>query len=163
VFTPGVKVQSVQTRDSHPVLEVKVHNLAPQPATAHFDYFFIASGLNGRGRYVWDRGERDVSVLAGGEQTETIESIPVEQKAINESHSFNVTTTYRDSAGITHQVTQPQTIATQRHTGSRPDGWIVRMFVGNVLVKVQASTTVFEQVAQDPVALNQLLKMKPPL
>jgi hypothetical protein len=148
----------IETRASHPVLQLKVHNLAPQPANAHFDYFFIASGLNGGGRYVWDHGERDVAVRAGGDQTETIESIPVEQRTINETHSFNVTTTYTNGSTST----QRQTESTQRRTGSRPDGWIVRMFVGNALVKVQASTSVFEQVARDPVALEQLLKSKPP-
>jgi hypothetical protein len=136
---------------------VKVHNLAPQPASAHFDWFFVASGLNGRGRYVWDQGERDVSLLAGGDQTETIESRPVEQHTINETHLQTTITTMSD--GSTYTTQHP--VSSQQRTGSRPDGWIVRMFVGGVLVKVQASTAVFEQVARDQAQLDYLLKAKP--
>ena len=164
VATPGISrgyaaPVRTETRASHPVLEVKIRNLAPQPASAHFDWFFIASGLNGQSRYVWDRGQRDVSLLPGGDQTETIESTPVEQKTVTETHLQTVTTTMSNGSTTTGQ----QAVSSQRRVGSRPDGWIVRMFVGDVLVKVQASTTVFEQVARDPVELDRLLKMKPPL
>jgi hypothetical protein len=148
-----------ETRGSHPVIELQVHNLAAQPASAHFDWFFIASSLYGQGRYVWDRGERDVAVLAGGQQKETIESSAVEQKTVTETHIQTTITKMSDGSSFTTR----QPVTTQSRTGSRPDGWIVRMFVGGALVKVQASTAVFEQIARDPVQLDTLLKGKPPL
>jgi len=144
-----------ETRASHPVLEVNVHNFSNEPANAHLDWFFLANAYN-VGRYVWDQGDRDVSVLAGGAQTETLESRPVEQHTINETHIE--TTVTRMTDGTTRISQKP--VSTQRHAGSQPVGWIVRMFVGGALVKVQASTAAFEQIGRDQAQLNALLKVK---
>jgi len=145
-----------ETRASHPVIEVDVHNFSNQPANAHLDWFFVASGSN-VGRYVWDQGDRDVAVLPAGAQTETLESRPVEQQTINETHIQTTVTTMNNG---TTQITR-NPISTQRRTGSQPVGWIVRMFVGGVLVKVQGSSAIFEQIGRDQAQLNALLKVKP--
>jgi len=149
-----------ETRVSHPVIEVMVHNLAKQPANVHFDWFFIAASVDRKkgGNYVWDKGERDVALVAGGSNTENLVSKPLEQHTDKESHMQTGPYTYGNGT-----VTGGNTmVGTLKQSGSRPEGWIVRMYVGGALVKVQASTNAFEQIARDPVQLEKLTSAMAP-
>jgi hypothetical protein len=143
-----------RTRRSKTILELKVRNLSAQPATAQFQWFFLGQPSNPGARssmatYVWDTGNRPVSVIPGGEITETLESAELVE-ATNTSPR-----TVRDGNGGNY------IISTSQNDGARPVGWIVQMFADSKLVRVQASSGEFERIAYDANAMAALQANRP--
>ncbi len=140
--------ENVQTHESKSRVEVVVRNLSTVPAQARFDWFFVAREIPSRREFVWDQGQRDVSMTPGSEQKETLESKPLAE------------TTRRKTEYTTQQNSlNPQQVQQQSSTeqsGGRPSGWIVRMWDGDHLLQVQASSSDLEAIGHDPVRLGKL-------
>jgi hypothetical protein len=142
------KFESTQTHESKSRVELAVRNLSAVQAQARFDWFFVAREIPSRREFVWDQGQRDMTVAAGGQQTETLESKPLMQ------------TTSRKTEYTKQQNTlgpqQMQQQSSTEQSGGRPSGWIVRMWDGDHLLQVQASSSDLEAVGRDPVRLGKL-------
>ena len=165
--TGSSSVTKKVTRESRPVIELQVRNVSRRPGLAHMDWFFVAQSVSGGGLFVWDKGERDVSLDAGAERAETIESSGLDQATKTETHGERVTvpgSSGRSPAGYSYS-RGPTTVITpvtsQERSGARPNGWIVRMFVEGKLVKVQASSNPLEVIGRDSAQLENLLSRKP--
>ena len=145
------KISKTRLRKSQTTLEIVVRNLAREPDTAHFDWFFVGKGVTTEDTFVWDQGVRDVTIPAASQKTETVESEEI------------VSAETRTTSGSSSSSSSSPPTTSEKKSGARSYGWIIRMFVGGHLVKVQASNTRLEQIGRDPGQLTQLLKQKPPL
>lgn len=128
-----------KTRDSQTNLELKIRNLSATPATAEIDYIFIAQKFPVGGTYIWDRGSRPIAVEAGAEITENIQSTAVVQTATTKTDRRYVSS----STGGGYY----ENYSYQTREGSRPQGWIVRLFVDGKLSRVQTSRSEFDAMA----------------
>lgn len=117
-------------------LELLLRNMNAAPAQAHLDWFFIAKDLELNHDMVWDRGERDVALAAGDTQKELIDSS--ETKRTTE-----------------HFAVGNGKFASKR--GIKPRGWIVRLWSGNQLVRVHASSNEMETLGRNQATLDELL------
>ncbi len=145
------RVSEVRLRGSQTTIEVLVRNLAREPATARCECLFVGKGVEPENLFVWDRVERQVTVPGGDHKRETVQS--------EEIFSAETRTRYdrSSSSGDSHSA------PTTKESGARPHGWIVRAFVGEQLVKVQASNSALERIGNDPAQFASLLKQQPPL
>lgn len=165
----GTSVAKTVSRESSPVIELQVRNVSKSAGDAHFDWFFVAKGVSGGSPFVWDKGERDVSLPPAGAQVETIESSPIIRTTTTKTREEMVTTpgVVRTSPYGPTGSTQPTRVATavtsQERSGAQPYGWIVRMSVDGKVVKVQASSNSLELVGRDSAQLEKLLQKKPPV
>jgi hypothetical protein len=153
---PTTVVQEKQSR--HPVLEMRVTNLAEYPDTAHFDWFFIARTVYGRRLVIWDQGERDIPVQPHQTTSERMESKDLLAERTRETRFDS--TRYDYSDGSSNVVTTP--VTSQELSGAHPEGWIVRMFVDGKLAKVQASSPPLEAVGGNPAQLDAMILRPPP-
>ncbi len=142
-------LSKIRVNKSQTTLEIQVRNLSREADTAHFEWFFLAKGVAVERTYVWDKGERDVPVPPASQKKETVES---EELASTITRTTTGSTTSSSSSSHT----------SEKKTGARPYGWIVRMSVGGKLVKVQSSNGEIDKIARDPAQFDQLLKQKPP-
>jgi hypothetical protein len=143
----------VKVRKSQTVLELRVRNLSAQPATAQFDWFFLAQGSAGArrgGSYVWDQGKVSIPVAPAAEIQQNLES-----KELLETTSSASVRQYDDKKYI-GMMTETSV------SGARPIGWIVRMFVDGKLIRVRASSSELETTAHDANAMAALLARRPP-
>lgn len=161
-------ISSNEARESSPVLEVRIRNLSNQSENAHFDWFFVARALEAHGGlFVWDRGERDVVAIPGTEKVETMESKPLQQETTTQTHGRTYQTQNlitRDPDGYQHSTggSSFTTFTTRRErSGAQPVGWIVRMFVGGKLAKVQGSSSELEALGRDPARLEEFAHPAP--
>ena len=127
-----------RVRERQTVLELRARNLSKQPATVSFEWVFLAKHVNGRGgAYVWDQGQKQVTLEGGGNTKETLESSELVQVSTVTSQRYLVR--YTDGSS------RYQTTSTQSKTGSRPVGWVVRMLEDGKVVRVQASSSEYEK------------------
>lgn len=157
--------KETKTQESQPTIELNVRNVSHQPNAAQFEWYFVAKAVSGGTPYVWDEGRREVQVPASGAQVETLESKPLTRETVRESHQeiekrTTITQHGFGGTGMTSTTTRyvPTVNSRQEQTGSQPFGWIVRMFVGETLVKVQASSSQLEVVGRDETQLKALLR-----
>jgi hypothetical protein len=95
--------------------------------------------------------EREITVPPSDQKREAVQS--------EEILSAETRTRYDPSSSSGENQLSPTT----KESGARPHGWIVRVFVGDVLVKVLASTSTLERIGSDAAQLASLQKQKPPL
>jgi hypothetical protein len=139
---------SFQRRASQVSLELKVRNLSAQPASAEFEWYFVANWTGPGGQYVWSNGSRSVSLGAGAEQKETLQSTEL----VETTSRWTTSKTTTDSSGNS----RTEVTGHMKKEGARPQGWIVRMFVDGKLVRVQGSSPEFEKVGYDAQKLAAL-------
>jgi hypothetical protein len=155
----SAKAVATTTRALHPVLQVNVRNVGHRAETARLEWFFVGRGVNGGEIFVWDQGGREMPMAAGTMRDEIIESKDLEQQL--------TTQTRTQSEGVPGTFDRPATtvsrdVSYQFRTGARTSGWIVRMFVEEQLVKVQASSKPLEMMARNSGEFEALLKRQPP-
>lgn len=131
-----------RVRERQTVLELRARNLSNQPATVNFEWIFLAKNVSGRGSaYVWDRGQKQISLEGGADTKETLESSEIVQ--VSTVNSQRRLVSYSDgSSGY-------EMISSQSKSGSRPVGWAVRMMADGKVVRVQASSSEYERFAFD--------------
>lgn len=151
---PYTTAQSSQTRASKMSVEVRARNFSAVPAEAHLEWFFIAKDLQSKKPYVWDHSRREVSLAAGSEQKETAESTELYQATTQKSES-------RPVQGLIGQTPRYQQSSSKQEWGAKPYGWIVRLWSGDRLLKVQASSNDLEAMARDLDPLPKVPAAKP--
>lgn len=97
------------------------------------EWFFVARDVQSKKSYVWDQGQKILSLPAGAEQTEVVESTELVRTSAKSSRTDLLKDPYGQVVGasITHSSSE---------TGARPYGWIVRMWNGDRLVQVRTSS-----------------------
>jgi hypothetical protein len=155
----SAKAVATTIRTLHPVLQINVRNVGHRPETARLEWFFVAKGLNGGDMFVWDQGEREVPMAAGTSRDEVVESKDLEQQLTTQTRSQSERV---PGFGNRLATTVERAVTSQSRTGARTYGWIVRMFVEEQLVKVQASSKPLEMVARNSGEFEALLKRQPP-
>jgi len=145
------RVSEVRLRGSQITIEVLARNLAREPGTARVECLFVGKGVNEESLFVWDRVEREITVPPSDQKREAVQS--------EEILSAETRTRYDASSSSGENQSAPTT----KESGARPHGWIVRVFVGDVLVKVLASTSTLERIGSDAAQFASLQKQKPPL
>jgi hypothetical protein len=132
-----------RVRESQTVLELKVRNLSAQPASAQFDWFFLAQSVGKGKAYIWDKGTREIAVGAGSEVKENLESTDLVQ-------TTTVTTSRVWVTGTDSVPGHYQNVSRSSKGGARAVGWIVRMFSDGKLVRIRASSSELEKMGYDP-------------
>ena len=144
-------LSSTRTRKSRIVLEIQVRNMASKPDSARLDWFFMAKEEGNDKLYVWDHGQREVSVPAVGQAKEVVSSTEL---------ISSVTRTVTQTNSGTIDKPTSHTTANEKKTGARQNGWIVRMFVDGQLARVQASSGTLEQLGRNSAQLQGLVPKK---
>lgn len=129
---------------SQTTLELRARNLSANPSAAQFEYFFIAQNVNGGKKYIASRGNKDIALEAGADTKEIFESAEIVQSTTTTSNRVFVPSSPGGNTG-TYQMR-----STQSKTGSRPSGWVVRMFADGKLIRIQASSSELERMAYVP-------------
>lgn len=143
---------STRTRRSHSALEIRLRNVASQADSARIEWYFVAKDEGSSSSiYVWDSGEREVSVPAVGQARELVKSTDLVS---------SVTRTVTQTNVGTPQNPQIRSTSTDQKTGARPNGWIVRMFVDGQLARVQASSSTLEQLGRNTDQLKSFVRKK---
>lgn len=142
---------TTRTRKSRSALEIQVRNVASKPDSARLEWFFVAKDEGSDNFYVWDNGQREVSVPAVGYAKELVSSTDLTSSVTR--------TVTRTNSGTTANP-MIRTTTTEQKSGARPNGWIVRMFVDGQLARVQASSGMLEQLGRDSARLNGLVRKK---
>ncbi|MCE9610221.1 MAG: hypothetical protein K8R23_08420 [Chthoniobacter sp.] len=142
---------TTRTHKSKMSIEIQIRNVSAQPATGRFDWFFFAQNSDGGVPFVCNNGEREMTVAALGQAREAAASAEI---------TSSVTRTIHRTQTGTGPTAQVHSTSSETKTGSRPYGWVVRMFVGGQLARVQASTSALDQLARSP-QLDQMAKQKP--
>lgn len=142
---------TTRTHDSKMAIEIQIRNVSSQPATAHFDWFFFAQNIDGGTPFVCDNGGRDVTVGAVAQAREAAASVDI---------TSTVTRTVHRTQTGTGANAQIRSTSSEKKSGARSYGWVVRMFVGGQLARVQASTPTLEQLGRTP-RLDSMAKQKP--
>ena len=141
-------VNNSQTYTSTTQLDVLVRNTSALPVKARLEWFFIARDP-AHHQYVWDQGQRDITAPPGESLGQNVDSVPLGRL------TQKVTTAIAMPGGGT------QLSAAAEHVGGRPYGWIVRLWLGDQVVRLQASEDYLEAVARDPLGLQKLLNARP--
>lgn len=131
---------SKKTRESKSLLEVRARNLSAAPVEARLEWFFVARNVETKKNYVWDQGQRNLSLPSGSERVEMVESAEL-ARSMTKSTTMG---TLVDAKGKSST-----TFTTSSHeSGSRPYGWIVRMWAGGRMVQVRTSSTEMEALGR---------------
>ena len=147
----GGECSTTRTRKSRSGLEITVRNTSSQADSARIEWFFVAEDEGSSNFHVWDSGQRDVSVPGVGQAREVVSSTEI-------TSSVTRTTTVTNVGNANTPIARSAT--TQTKSGTRPYGWIVRMFVDGQFARVQASTGTLEQLGRNSDQLNGLVRKK---
>ena len=142
---------TTRTRKSHSALEIEVRNIASQPDSARLEWFFVAKDEGSDSIYVWDHGQREVAVPAVGQAKEIVSSTDL-------TSSVTRTVTRTNSGTTANPLIR--TTTTEKKSGARPNGWIVRMFVDGQLARVRASSGTLEQLGRNSAQLSGIVRKK---
>lgn len=143
----GGQATKTRIRNSRNTLEIQVRNLGRAEETAHLEWYFLAKDAGSGNTYVWHQDWHDFTLLPGAQSKELAESEDLVTKAVRTLSYHSTGSTYSQEV----------------ITGGRSVGWIVRMLVGDKLVKVRASNPALEQIGLDSAQMTALLKQKPPV
>ncbi len=146
--------RSTETRASKFVVELRARNMGTAPATTHFDWFFYARDLQSKSQYIWDHGQRDFALAPGTEQKEMLQSVELYQSTTKRTSAIPQNNTMGQTTGY-------QVQATNQSTGARPYGWVVRMWSGDRLLMVRASSNDLETAARNVTQLPKFEGPKP--
>lgn len=125
-----------QTKTSTRLLTVNVRNMSPSPGDFDVEWYFFGKPANGSGRFLYDKGSKRVTLAPNA-----FEKVPIESKELS-NH------TVRDYYAYSYTYS----------SGDKADGWIIRVKVGDDVVRVKGSTALLEQLAQDPEAFAKATK-----
>ncbi len=139
---------TTRTRTSQTSLELKVRNLSAAPASGDFEYYFVAQGLAKSKPYIYCTGKKSMTVGGGQEQKEVFQSTELVQVTTQQTGAQTVSQPGQDP--------YTQITAASQKSGARPVGWIVRQMVDGKVVRVQASSSEYEQAGSNPGALAVL-------
>jgi hypothetical protein len=154
-FTAQYEIaRSTETRASKMTVEMRARNMGTVPADAHFDWFFYARDLQSKTQYIWDRGQRDLSLAPGAEQKEMLASTELFQSTTKRTQSVPQQNTFGQTTGYTLQ-------GSAQSSGARPYGWVVRLWSGDRLLMVRASSNDLETIARNITLLPKLQDPKP--
>ena len=116
-------------------LDLKLRNLGQASAVARLEWYFFSEGIGGH-QAIFDQGNKDVTVPAGGLHEETVESgdrTRVKTQRIKSD---------RDGG-----------VFSQGGSGQRVRGWIVRLIIDGQVDTVRASGKTLEDLGRDSVTL----------
>lgn len=134
-------LQSSETRQSKMLVELRAHNFSATPAETRLEWFFVARDLQSKKYYVWSRGDRQLSLAGGAEQTEMAESTELARTTTKTTEIGIVTNAFGQTIGNTFH-------SSKSETGARPYGWIVRMWANGHLVQVRTSSNHLEAMGR---------------
>lgn len=118
-------------------ITITAGTLMHSPLDATVEWFFVGKDLAKKKELIFDRGKRDISILAGGFQEFDAVSKEVKSSSTNES---------------LYGMAEPSA----KLSGLKPDGYIVRIVQAGAVLALRASTPFLETAAQDPVQFKQL-------
>ena len=117
-------------------LEIAVRNMSGTlPGDFEVEWFFVGRPAAGTRRFLYDKGSRRISLKPGA-----FEKFDVESKELNN---------YRYRSAYSGYVYR---------SGDRADGWIVRVKVGEDVVRTKASTVQLEAIEKDKVQFERFVK-----
>ena len=116
-------------------LNITVRNMAALPGQFTIEWFFVGKPATGTRRFLYDKGERNVTLAPNA-----FDKVSVESKELTSN-------TIRDTfyTGYSYK------------SGDKPDGWIVRAKVGDEIVRVKTSSPQLEQLHSNKDEFDKLV------
>jgi len=126
------------------VLEVEVRNFSQHPDQAHVEWYFFGASLGSSDVHVFDSGNSDVTLQAGGVQT------------LNPA-SKELTTMVKRSISTGPVVNNVQiTTLTRAEGGSTVKGWLVRLMADGKVLQIIGSSPKYEEFGRRDADLQAL-------
>jgi hypothetical protein len=127
---------SAKTKAETRQLEIAVRNMSGTlPGDFNVEWFFVGRPAAGTRRFLYDKGSRRISLKPGA-----FEKFEVESKELSNYRYHSVTSGY------------------VYRSGDRADGWIVRVKVGEDVVRTKASSPQLEQLEKDKEQFARFVK-----
>jgi hypothetical protein len=127
---------SAKTKAETRQLDIAVRNLSGTlPGEFKVEWFFVGKPAAGTRRFLYDKGSRQMSLKPGA-----FEKFEVESKQLNNYRYHSV------SSGYVYR------------SGDRADGWIVRVKVGDDVVRTKASSPQLEELEKNKDEFERFLK-----
>jgi hypothetical protein len=109
-------------------LAITIRNMSALPGQFSIEWYFVGKPANGTRRFLYDKGEKQVTLTPSSFEKFSVESKDLTSKAVRDSYYYY---------GYNYK------------SGDRPDGWIIRAKVGDDVVRVKASSPQLEQLEKN--------------
>jgi hypothetical protein len=127
---------SARTKAETRQLEIAVRNMSGTlPGDFNVEWFFVGRPAAGTRRFLYDKGSRRISLKPGA-----FEKFEVESKELSNYRYHSV------SSGYVYR------------SGDRADGWIVRVKVGDDVVRTKASSPQLEELEKNKDQFERFVK-----
>src|SRR4029079_3559913 len=127
---------SAKTKAETRQLDIAVRNMSGTlPGDFKVEWFFVGKPAAGTRRFLYDKGSRQISLKPGA-----FEKFEVESKQLNNYRYHSV------SSGYVYR------------SGDRADGWIVRVKVGDDVVRSKASSPQLEELEKNKDEFERFVK-----
>ncbi len=132
-------------------LSVEVRNLAPAADQAKLEYYFFGKPMEKGDQFIFDSGSKDVSVNPAGRQTFDLQSSELEAREERNAHI--------NKGAVKGKAIQPKT--SEKKTGAKVAGWMVRLTADGQVLQVRASSPTFETLGKNDAQLSAFPKEQP--
>ncbi|MEP6668873.1 MAG: hypothetical protein ABJF10_06965 [Chthoniobacter sp.] len=127
-----------QTKTSSRELAITVRNMSALPGEFELEWYFFGKPASGSGRFLYDKGSKKMTVSPGASEKVAIDSKELSNHTVRDYYYWG----YNYSSG------------------DKADGWILRVKVGEEVVRVKASNPLLEQLAADEAGFAKLTRSK---
>ena len=151
--TQKLSTTQTQTTEESTAIQIIVRNFGQLSDTAQVEWYFVAGPVKpdttkplGDQQSIFDSGTRSVTLAPGGTQ-----AIPVASKGISSQIERRNLVRVSKSGRV-----KPGKHGTEEVSGSKMEGWIVRVVADGKVVDARASKDTLAEVAKDDAKLNAL-------
>jgi len=116
---------------------IVVRNLSAQPGEFDVEWFLVAKPAGGSRRFVYDRGQRHVSLKGGA-----FEKLVVAGKELSN---------YRYHSAVSDRTWK---------SGTKADGWVVRVKADGEVIRIKTSDPQLEQMVKKPEEFDRFIAPK---
>ena len=122
----------VQTRD----LGITVRNMATLPGKFTVEWYFFGKPTGGSGRFLYDKGKQELTLAPSAFQKIDVESKELSSNSVRDYYWW----------GYNYK------------SGDKADGWIVRVKVGDEVIRVKSSNAQLEQLEKNKAEFARLVE-----
>ena len=127
-----------KTKSTTRELDITVRNMSALPGEFEIEWYFIGKPTSGNRRFLYDKGNRTVTLAPGAFEQFAVESKELTSNRVRDYYWY----------GYSYQ------------SGDKADGWIIRAKVGGEVVRVKTSSAQLEQLEKNPDEFTRLIGTK---
>ena len=129
-----------KTKTSSRDLTITVRNMSSSPGQFSIEWYFVGKPVNGTSRFLYDKGERQVTLAPSAFDKFVVESKELSSRNVRDNGY------YYYYYGYSYK------------SGDRPDGWIIRAKVGDQVIRTKTSNAQLEQLVKNEEAFARFVE-----